>query len=129
MRVPLAQVGADASLWGNRLAASAAGDERLLVAHPEGAAGERLVLSELRMGRGGRWQARAHAVALRPPVMASGCVEMLNQTLGVCCFPSCLQFSDASAHSFSDVQTCCYGMLSLRAREGIPSACDPTESV
>ena len=52
------QVAGAAALWGNRLAARGAGDGCLLAAHPEGRAGERLVLSELRAGADGRWQAR-----------------------------------------------------------------------
>jgi hypothetical protein len=53
------QVAGAAALWGNRVAARAAGNGRLLAAHAEGRAGERLVLSELRAGPDGRWQARA----------------------------------------------------------------------
>ena len=52
------QVAGEAALWGNRLAARAAGAGRLLVAHPEGRAGENVVLSELGASAGGRWEVR-----------------------------------------------------------------------
>ena len=65
------QVAGEAALWGNRLAARAAGAGRLLVAHPEGRAGEHVVLSELGASARGRWQVRC-TVLLRGPHPSCG---------------------------------------------------------
>ncbi len=51
-----AQVASDVALWGNRLTARAVGGGCLLVAHPEGRIGERIVLSRLGATVSGRWQ-------------------------------------------------------------------------
>lgn len=57
-RMCTTQLAGDSALRGNQLAARALGNGALLVAHPEGRVGERLMLSELDAGVGGCWQAR-----------------------------------------------------------------------
>lgn len=66
------QVAGEAALWGNRLAARAAGAGRLLVAHPEGRVGESVVLSELGASAGGRWEVRCTWVSHGTKKRAAG---------------------------------------------------------
>ncbi|KAK9839289.1 hypothetical protein WJX81_005803 [Elliptochloris bilobata] len=61
----------DVALMGSRLAARAAGGGRLLVAHPEGRADERVVVSELAAGAGGRWECLAQWRAAFPAALGA----------------------------------------------------------